>query len=180
MLISETETFIFKSFGFFEISRDSVNYIREKNLGKDSETILANATPFGIPFENVFKISIINKDNYFSYLKFTPGTDNGKGIVIKLTAEFLEKYPTSFLVDNVEEILEKGQEVNEIQITIKEQKIEEVNPNIPNLDGIIFTLLIGAPLYVLTEQRNILTYFKRFQDLFPLSVSNKATVLKKM
>ena len=45
------------------------------------------------------------------------------------------------------------------------------------MDGIIFTLLVGAPLYVLTEQKNIITYLKRFQDLFPLKVSNKTTVV---
>ena len=177
LLSSEEEIFIFKSFGLFEISRDSVNYIKEKNLGKDSENILANATPFGIPFENVFKISIINNDNYFSLLKFNPGTDKGKGIIIKLTNEFLEKYPTSLLVDIIDEFVDDETDLDEIKITIKERRIDEIDPHIPNLDGIIFTLLVGAPLYILTEQKNIIRYFKRFQDLFPLKVSNKATVV---
>lgn len=177
MLSSKLETFKFESFGFFEVSRDSVNFIKEKNLGEHSEQILANATPYGIPFENVFKISIINNEIYFSLLKFNQEKDKGKGIIIKLTTEFLEKYPTSVLVDNVEKFVTKGHEVDEINITIGDCQVEEIDPNIPNLDGIIFTLLVGAPLYILTDQKNIITYFKRFQDLFPLKVSNKATVV---
>ena len=177
MISTQAENFLFKSFGLFEISRDSVKFIKEKNLGKDSETILANATPYGMPFEDVFKISIINKASYFSYLKFNSGSDKGKGIILKLTEEFLEKYPTSILVDKVKSIVEKGENLDEVQISIQEHKVEEINPNIPNLDGIIFTLLVGAPLYVLTEQKNIITYLKRFQDLFPLKVSNKTTVV---
>ena len=68
MMVKESELFIFKSFGFFEVSRDSVKFVKENNLNSDPETILANATPFGIPFENVFKISIINNEIYFSFL----------------------------------------------------------------------------------------------------------------
>jgi hypothetical protein len=177
MLENQSEMFIFKSFGFFEVSRDSVKFIKENNLSSDPETILANATPFGIPFENVFKISIINNEIYFSYLKFDLGIDKGEGVIIKLTEEFLEKFPTSVLVENIDGLFSNGKNLNEIKIFIKEGKAEEIDPNIPNLDGIVFTLLVGAPLYILTDQRNILTYFKRFQDLFPLKVSNKATVV---
>ena len=130
-----------------------------------------------MPFEDVFKISIINKASYFSYLKFNSGSDKGKGIILKLTEEFLEKYPTSILVDKVKSIVEKGENLDEVQISIQEHKVEEKNPKNPNLDGIILTILVGAPLYVLTEQKNIITYLKRFQDLFPLKVSNKTTVV---
>lgn len=177
MLTNQDQTFIFKSFGYFEISRDSVKFVKEKNLGKESENILANATPFGIPFENVFKISIIDKENYFTYLKFDSKNDKGKGIIIKLTNEFLERYPTYTLVESIEETVDTGYDMEEIKITINPSKVPEIDPDIPNLDGIIFTLLVGAPLFVLTDQKNILTYFKRFQDLFPIKVSNKATVV---
>lgn len=177
MLMNEPDTFIFSSFGIFEISRDSVKFTKEHELGPDSETILANATPYGVPFENVFKISIINKEIFFSYLKFNSGDDKGKGIIIKLTNDFLSKYPTSMLSENMEELIATGSEVEELKISIKEKMVDEIDPNIPNLDGIIFSLLVGAPLYVLTAQKNIKAYFKRFQDLFPLKVSNKATVV---
>ena len=177
MLLNETVTVIFESFGIFEISRDSVKFSKERGLGPNSETILANAIPYGVPFENVFKISIINKEVYFSYLKFNSGDDKGIGIIIKLTDDFLSKYPSSVLIENSDELLNTGSNLEEIKITISEIKVDEVNPNIPNLDGIIFTLLVGAPLYVLTDQKNIKKYFKRFQDLFPLKVSNKATVV---
>ena len=174
---NELNTFLFKDFGFFEISRDSVKFTKEQNLGKESETILANAVPFGNPHENVFKISIINKNVYFSYLKFNSGNDNGKGIIVKLTQEFLNKYPTYLLIDNIDELFQSDKDIEELKLTIEKEKVAEVNPDIPNLDGIIFTLLIGGPLFVLTEQKNILTYFKRFQDLFPLQVSNRATIV---
>lgn len=177
MLMNESETITFESFGIFEISRDSVKFTKEHNLGSQSETILANTTPFGVPFENVFKISIINKEIYFSYLKFNSGDDKGKGITIKLTDEFLSKYPTYLLIENMDDLITKGNELDELKIAIKESKVDEIDPNIPNLDGIIFTLLVGGPLYVLTDQKNIKAYFKRFQDLFPLKVSNKATVV---
>ena len=177
MQVNVIDTFSFPSFGIFEISRESVKFTKESNLGSDPENILANATPFGIPFENVFKISIINKEIYFSYLKFNSGDDKGKGIIIKLTDDFLSKYPTSSLIESVEELVINGDNIKEIKISIKERKVDEIDPNIPNLDGIIFTLLVGAPLYVLTDQKNIKLYFKRFQDLFPLKVSNKATVV---
>ena len=95
LLENETKNFTFKSFGFFEISRNSVKFIKEKNLGNEAELILANATPFGIPFDNVFKISIIHNEVFFTILKFNFGTDSGSGLIIKLTDEFLENYPTS-------------------------------------------------------------------------------------
>lgn len=175
---NELNTFLFKDFGFFEVSRDSVRFTKEKNLGKESETILANAVPYGNPHENVFKISIVDKNIYFSYLKFNSGSDNGKGIIIKLTEEFLNKYPTYLLVENMDELFKIDKDTDELKLTIKKEKVNEVDPDIPNLDGIVFTLLVGGPLFVLTEsEENILTYFKRFQDLFPIQVSNRATVV---
>lgn len=177
LLENETKTFTFTSFGFFEISRDSVKYIKEKNLGNNAELILANATPFGIPFDNVFKISMLHNEVYFTILKFNFGTDAGNGLIIKLTKEFLQKYPTSLLVENMEELFNLKPGVDEITIFYKFVKIEEVSKDIPNLDGIIFSLLVGAPLYVLSDSKTIVKYFKRFQDLFPLKVSNKATVV---
>lgn len=174
---NETKSFTFTSFGFFDISRNSVKYTKERNLGNDSENILANATPFGIPFDNVFKISLINGVVYFTILKFNSKTDTGNGLIIRLTEEFLSKHPTSLLIENMEELYSLGTEIDKIEITCKLTKIEEVDENIPNLDGIIFTLLVGGPIYALSDQKTIIKYFKRFQDLFPLKISNKATIV---
>ena len=174
---NETKSFTFSSFGFFDVSRNSVKFIKERNLGNEAENILANATPFGVPFDNVFKISIINGAIYFTILNFNSGTDTGNGLIIRLTDEFLTKHPTSLLIENMEELSSLSTEIDKIEITCKPTNIEEVDGNIPNLDGIIFTLLVGGPLYALTRQSTIIKYFRRFQSLFPLKISNKATVV---
>ncbi|HUU77174.1 MAG TPA: ADP-ribosylation factor-like protein [candidate division Zixibacteria bacterium] len=180
-VIREEQNIFINNFGFFEITRDKVQFTVNQGFGSLEEKILAEAIPFGEPCSKSIKLSKIEDEFYLSISRFDFDKDLGYGIIFRYVFPNLNFAVKEFVVNRLFEIISSQELLNEIAkeniLHFKTKKVDSIfrNFELPNLDGIIFSILTQIPIIVFGENEEIMDFLMMLIRILPNWALNKYT-----
>ncbi|NHJ05581.1 MAG: GTP-binding protein [Candidatus Heimdallarchaeota archaeon] len=177
----DEQNIFINNFGFFEISREKIQFIVNQGFGSLEEKILAEAIPFGEPCSRSIKLSKIEDDFFLCISRFDLEKDLGQGIIFRYVFPNLNFAVKEFVVNRLFEIISSQELLNEIVkeniLHFKTKKINSVfrNFELPNFDGIIFSILTQIPIIVFGENEEIMDFLSMLIRILPNWALNKYT-----
>lgn len=172
---------LFSGFGVFRVSRSNIDFLRIQNLAEKPDEVLALAVPFGDPNVEAVKFTKIGNSYYLTYIIFQMDQDSGYGLILRIGSSQINKLKNEQLLAGMKSFLGNKDNLDPlkkesgVRIPIEPvQKLMKLE-NVPHLDGIIYTVLIQAKLFIFGSHEELIHRYRFFQEYFPEGITKHLT-----